>query len=100
MLWDVEGIERLPIKEILGIVRERGGSNPRVFGSYARGEAREGSDLDLLIEAGSTMSLLDVAAIQVRVEQLIGRPVQVVTEGALHPFLREDILSEAKPLVA
>ena len=36
---DVEGIERFSFKEILGIVRERGGSNPRVFGSYALGGA-------------------------------------------------------------
>ncbi len=93
----MEGIERFSFKEILGIVREHGGSNPRVFGSYALGEAREDSDLDLLIDAGSTMSVLDVAAIQVKVEQLISLPVQVVTEGALHPLLREDILQSPSP---
>jgi predicted nucleotidyltransferase len=97
---DVCGIDRLPISEILRIVEEHGGLNPRVFGSRARGEAREDSDLDLLIKGGPTMSLLDVAGIQVKVEQLLGIPVQVVTEGALHPLLRQNILSEAKPLVA
>ena len=94
------GIEQFPIEEIVSIVKKHGGSNPRVFGSRARGDAREDSDLDLLIKAGPTMSLLDVAAVQVQVEELLGLPVQVVTEGALHPMLRDDILAEAKPLVA
>jgi predicted nucleotidyltransferase len=96
----VSGIEQFPIEVIVRIVKEHGGSNPRVFGSRARGDAREDSDLDLLIKAGPTMSLLDVAAVQVQVEELLGIPVQVVTEGALHPMLRDDILAEAKPLVA
>ena len=94
------GIEQFPIEEIVSIVKKHGGSNPRAFGSRARGDAREDSDLDLLIKAGPTMSLLDVAAVQVQVEELLGLPVQVVTEGALHPMLRDDVLAEAKPLVA
>ena len=94
------GIEQFPIEEIVSIVKKHGGSNPRVFGSRARGDAREDSDLDLLIKAGPTMSLLDVAAVQVQVEELLGLPVQVVTEGALHPMLRDEVLAEAKPLVA
>jgi predicted nucleotidyltransferase len=88
----VSRIEAFPISEILRIVGEHGGLNPRVFGSRAKGDAREDSDLDLLIKAGPTMSLLDVGAIQVEVEQLLGIPVQVVTEGALHPLLRQDVL--------
>jgi predicted nucleotidyltransferase len=96
----VYGIERFPVEEILSIVEEHGGRNPRVFGSRVRGDAPVDSDLDLLIEAGPSMSLLDVAAIQVKAERLLEIPVQVVTEGALHPLPREDILSEAMPLVA
>jgi predicted nucleotidyltransferase len=96
----VAGIEEFPIEEIVRIVKRHGGSDPRAFGSRAREEAREDSDLDLLIKAGPSMSLLDVAAVQVQVEELLGIPVQVVTEGALHPMLRDEILAEAKPLVA
>jgi predicted nucleotidyltransferase len=96
----VAGIEPFPTDEVLRILKEYGGSNARVFGSRARADAREDSDLDLLIKAGPTMSLWDVAGIQGQVENLLGIPVQVVTEDALHPLLREDILAEAKPLVA
>ncbi len=94
------GVERFPIDQILEIVEKHGGLNPRVFGSRARGDAREDSDLDLLIKAGPKMSLLDLIAIQQDLEDLLDIKVEVLTEGGLHPLLKDDILSEARPLVA
>lgn len=70
----------------------------RVFGSLARGEGREGSDLDLLVTLGEGRTLLDLIGLKQDLEDLIHRPVDVVTDRGLSPYLRERVLSEAVPL--
>lgn len=84
--------------EILSLAVRHGARNVRVFGSLARGEGREGSDLDLLVTLGEGRSLLDVVGLKQDLEDLIHRPVDVVTEQSLSPYLRERVLSEAIPL--
>ncbi len=75
-----------------------GASDVSVFGSLARGEGEEASDLNLLVTLGEDRSLLDLVGLKQDVEGLIHRPVDVVTEQALSPYLRERVLSEAVPL--
>jgi uncharacterized protein len=84
--------------EILNLAMRHGAGNVRVFGSLARGEGREGSDLDLLVTLGEGRSLLDLVGLKQDLEDLVHRPVDVVTERALSPYLRERVLSEAVPL--
>lgn len=84
--------------EILRIAERRGASNVRVFGSVARGDADERSDLDLLVNMDDGRSLMDLCGFLIDVEELLGRKVDVVDEGGLSPYLRARILSEAKPL--
>jgi len=84
--------------EILNLAVRHGAGNVRVFGSLARGEGREGSDLDLLVTLGEGRSLLDLVGLKQDLEDLIHRPVDVVTEQSLSPYLRERVLSEAIPL--
>ena len=84
--------------QIEAIGREFGVSRVRVFGSVARGTAREGSDVDLLVSVEAGRTLLDVIGFEDGVTELLGGKVDVVTEGALHPLLRPTILLEAKPL--
>ncbi|HKO46523.1 MAG TPA: nucleotidyltransferase family protein [Polyangiaceae bacterium] len=67
--------------------------------SSARG-CRDDSDLDLLVGLEPGRSLLDIVAIKQDLEDLLGYPVDVVTEGGLSPYLRERILAEALPLTA
>lgn len=66
-----------------------------VFGSAARGELRPESDIDLLVEFDRPVSLFEFARLRRRLQDLLGRPVDLVTREALKPQLRERILQEA-----
>jgi len=80
--------------QILEIAEGHGARNVRLFGSVARGEATETSDLDLLIEMAPERSLLDVVAIKQDLEELLGCKVDVVTEAAISPYLKDKVLNE------
>ncbi len=84
--------------EILHLAAEHGARDVRVFGSVVRGEAEEGSDVDVLVNLDEGRSLLDHVALRQDLEDLLGCEVDVVTESALHESLRERILAEAVPL--
>ena len=85
-------------EEILRLSERYGARNVRVFGSVARGEANESSDLDLLVEWEPGRSLLDHAGLVQDLQELLGIKVQVGTEKSLHWYVRDRILREAKPL--
>ncbi|MBI3326961.1 MAG: nucleotidyltransferase family protein [Nitrospinae bacterium] len=84
--------------DIKRIAAKHGAYNIRVFGSVARREDRSESDIDLLIDAGPTTSSWFPAGLILDLEALLGRRIQVVTEKALHPDLRDHVLREALPL--
>lgn len=84
--------------QIEAIAREFGVSNVRVFGSVARGDSRDGSDVDLLIQIDPDRSLLDLIGFEDEVSAVMGCPIDVVTERALRPRLAPTILREARPL--
>ena len=79
-------------------VRRCRAANPRVFGSVLRGQDREGSDLDLLVDALPGTTLFDLGALQVELETLLGVPVDLSTPGDLPASLRKPVLAEATPL--
>jgi predicted nucleotidyltransferase len=83
---------------ILEIAAKYGASNLRVFGSVARGEETDQSDLDILVDLEPNRSLLDQVGLKQELEELLGRPVDVLIEGGISPYLEERILSEAVPL--
>ncbi len=78
------------------VVEAHQAGNPRVFGSVARGEDTEQSDLDLLVDTTDVTSLFDIAAIELELERLMGIPVHVTTSGALRGALRERVFAEAQ----
>lgn len=84
--------------EILRLAVRRGAHNVRVFGSVARGEANENSDLDLLVAWEPGRSLLDHAGLVQDLQDLLGVKVHVGTEKSLHWYVRDRILREARPL--
>jgi len=85
-------------EEILRITERHGARNVRVFGSAARGEATEDSDIDLLVSAHGQTSPWFPAGLVQDLQDLLGRKVDVVTEDGLYWLLRRHILKEARPL--
>jgi predicted nucleotidyltransferase len=73
-------------------------ANPRVFGSVAAGTDREGSDLDLLVDALPGATLFDLGALQAELEDLLGLRVEVLTSGDLPARFRDQVLKDARPL--
>jgi hypothetical protein len=84
--------------EIRRIAACHGAHNLRVFGSTVRGEETADSDIDILIDLAQGRSLLDIVALKQDLEDLLGRHVDVVTNEAISPYLRETVLSEAVEL--
>jgi predicted nucleotidyltransferase len=83
---------------ILKIAAQYGARNVHVFGSVVRGEAKADSDLDLLVKLDPGRSLLDLIAIKQDLEDLLGCEVDVVTEAAISPYMKEQVLKEAVSL--
>jgi len=90
-------IDELKLKrvEIITIAKRHGAIKVRVFGSLARGESGRHSDVDFLVEMEPERSLLDIIAIKQDLEEFLQRKVDVVTEKAVSPYIRTDILSQA-----
>lgn len=80
--------------------RAAGVSRVRVFGSVARGEADASADIDLLLDFGEEVGLLDLMRAKEVFEDLLGRRVDVLTGGGLHPALRGEILADAVDVLA
>jgi predicted nucleotidyltransferase len=94
------GIEELRNRrdEILQVATRHGARHVRVFGSVARGDADEKSDVDFLVEMEKGRSLLDLGGLLMDLQDLLGRPVDVVTERGLRERIRSRVLREAVPL--
>lgn len=84
--------------DILEIARRHGLRDVRVFGSMARGDASETSDVDLLVSLPPDRTGLALGGLLMDVQDLLQRKVDVVTDRGLHPALRNRILKEAQPL--
>lgn len=82
-------------QRILSIARENGVCNVRVFGSMARNDANEESDLDLLVELEEGQSGFALGGFLNAVSKLVHRKVDVMTEKSLHPSLHDKVLREA-----
>ena len=85
-------------EEIQRVVAYHGAYNVRVFGSFARGEAGPQSDLDLLISVGPKTTPWFPGGLVADLEQLLGRRVDIITDDALSPLIRDRVLREAVPL--
>jgi len=85
-------------EDILRTATKYGAYNVRVFGSVARGEADEKSDIDLLVDMEPHRSLLELAGLLIELEELLGHNVDVVPEDSLRARIKERVLKEAVAL--
>jgi predicted nucleotidyltransferase len=85
-----EAIKNDPNKDVIGSVS--------LFGSYLHGDFTDKSDVDLLVDLKKSIGFFTFMAIQNRIEDEVGRPVQLMTEKDLSRFFREKVLKEAKQI--
>ena len=80
------------------LVLQAGMANPRIFGSVLHGEDREDSDLDILVDPAPRTSLLDLAGLQIEIEERTGAKVDLLTPKCLPLKFRQRVLDEAQPV--
>ncbi len=83
---------------LLKLLDERGATNLRLFGSVARGEEHERSDIDLLVDLPDSYTLVDLAGLKREISELLGEPVDLATTDLLKPDHLKTALEEAVPL--
>ncbi len=91
MTYTIEAIKQKAIP----ILKKEGVLRASIFGSYCRGEATEKSDVDMLISYNRPRSLFDFVGLKLDLEDILGIKVDLVTERALHPRMKDSILKEA-----
>ncbi len=79
---------------IVPILKEHGVVKAGIFGSFARGEAKKGSDIDILVEFKSGKSLLDPIGLKMELEENTRKKFDVLTYNSIHPLLKSQILRE------
>jgi len=84
---------------IVPILRKRGIVSAGLLGSLARGEALEKSDIDLLIDYPKGTTLLDAAALELELEGVLGKDVDLVSRKYLHPSIKDRVLGEEVPIL-
>jgi predicted nucleotidyltransferase len=82
----------------LPIARRHNASKVRIFGSFARGDVRRSSDVDILVQMPARASLLDLIGLKQDLESALKRKLDLLTDDGLSPYLRERILREARAL--
>jgi predicted nucleotidyltransferase len=87
--------KRLAVREAAGRFRA---ANPRVFGSVLHGTDREGSDLDLIVDALPGATLFDLGGLQMELEELLGLKVDLLTPADLPAKFRAQVLAGARPI--
>ena len=95
---DITEIVKTKRSDILELAARHGATNVRLFGSVARNEAGPESDLDVLVDLQSGRSLFDLGGLLMDLQDLLGCQVHLVTEGALHWYIRDRVLNEAVSL--
>ena len=88
-------MKRSAVREVVSRFRV---ANPHVFGSVLHGTDRDGSDIDLLVDALPSATLFDLSGLQIELESLLGLHVDLQTLGDLPPKFRAKVLAEAQPV--
>ncbi len=86
-------------KIIVPILKRNDVVKAGIFGSYARGEAKKRSDIDILIKFKGRKSLFDLAGVEIELEKKLGKKADVLTYKSIHPLLKKQILSEEVKII-
>ena len=86
-------LEKLKPK-IIKILKDNGVKKAGIFGSYAKGEQKKNSDIDILIDLPKGMSLFDVVGVELKLEGALNKKIDLLTYGAIHKLLKDRILNE------
>jgi uncharacterized protein len=85
-------------EEALAIIAKYPVSNPRIFGSVARGEDVEGSDLDIIVHPENSVTYFDLARLTLELEALLNCKIDLGEDIAVKEYVRKNIFSDARPL--
>jgi len=89
-----KNIERIRLKA-LPILKKHGVVRAGIFGSYATGENKKNSDVDMLIEVrGRKFSLFDLVGLELELKKTLKKKVDLLTYNGIHPLLKDKILNE------
>jgi len=86
-------------EKISFFLKKEGATKVAIFGSYARGEERPESDIDVLVEFHETKGLISMVRIERELSEFLGVKVDLLTEGSISPYLIEGIKKEAIPII-
>lgn len=89
-------ITQVLTKQILPILKSQGILKASIFGSFARGDNTEKSDVDMLVELDSSKTLFDLVELKIQLEKRLNKKVDVMTYKSIHPLLKKAILKEQK----
>jgi hypothetical protein len=92
-------MDKRMIEKIKLILKQKGVTRAAIFGSYARGEQKRNSDVDLLVELPDKMTLFGMGGLKMDLEENIGKKVDLVEYHLLHPLLKDEILKEQIPIL-
>jgi len=87
------------LEKLVKLLKKRGAKRVEIFGSYARGDAKPGSDLDVIVEFGEQKSLLDLVGIEQELEDALGIKIDLLTRESISPYLIDRIEREAKVIL-
>ena len=89
------GMKNLP-KTTIPVLKKYGVTKAAVFGSYARGEANQNSDIDILVDIKKDLSLLGFSALKQELQEALNRRVDLIEYSQIKPLLKQSILEDAK----
>jgi len=81
-------------KKITPFLKENKVSKAGIFGSYARGNQKRNSDIDILIDIDDNLSLLKIIEIKLRLEKILQKKVDLIEYSTLHPMIKKNVLKE------
>ncbi len=82
-------------KQIVKTLKDHGVKKAGIFGSYARGEEKKNSDVDILVDVkGKRFSLLDLVKLEMLLKKILQKKVDLLTYNGISPYLKERILAE------